>query len=71
MTFNAFTLTIDAPNSVSAVGDYIFLVSIWKVTLTIEAPCAPGYLKGLDVQGYLGVHVDEYVTAIFDFESDE
>ncbi len=62
---------IDAPNLVSIVGDYTFLVNNWEVTVIILARCEAGYLRGLDVQGFLSVRVDESVTTYFDFDHDE
>ena len=60
-------LVIDAPNKVSVVGQYSFYLSIWKVTLTVEAPCDSTYLQGLKEAGHVNVQLDESVTLLVQF----
>ena len=44
---NSSFLVIDAPNDVNVPGKYHFFLSIWEVTLLVEAPCSANYLQGL------------------------
>ena len=44
---NSSFLVIDPPNEIKIPGRYQFWISIWKVTLDIDAPCSQNYLQGM------------------------
>jgi hypothetical protein len=44
---DSFSLVVDPPNEIFVTGKYQFWISIWAVTLEIDAPCHANYLQGL------------------------
>ena len=55
---NSSSLVIAPPNEVTVPGKYKFFISIWAVTLEIDAPCNANSLHGLRKQGHVAVYID-------------
>ena len=64
-------LVIDAPNDINIPGNYTFWVSIWEVTLQVEAPCSTNLLIGPAQSGFVAVYIDELIVLVVDFEIDD
>jgi hypothetical protein len=68
---NSSSLVIDAPNDVNIPGKYQFYISIWQVTLEIDAPCSSNYLQGPQELGHVSVYIDDVVFLFVNFELDD
>ena len=52
------SLVIEPPNDINIPGKYHFFISIWAVTLEVDAPCNSNYLQGLEETGHVGIYID-------------
>ena len=58
-------LVVDAPNLVSAIKEYKFLINTWPIRLFVRPPCNIENIQGLDDDGSVTVRVDDETTLIF------
>jgi len=61
---------ITAPNDISVVGNYTFLLNDWQVRLAVEAPCNSSYFVELQEQNQLTVYLGQKATLTVDHHKD-
>ena len=62
---NTNELVVNAPNLVSAIKEYKFLVNTWTIRLFLRPPCNIKNIQGLDDDGSVTVRLDDEATLIF------
>jgi len=59
-----YQLQVTAPNMLSSVGEHVFQINDWLVSVHIEAPCSTKNIQGLDDDGSLTMLLDDEVTLV-------
>ena len=62
-------MVIDAPDEISVVGEYHFLLNDWAMKLEIAAPCNSTFINGVE-KNVVRVDLDDEVTLTLQYEDD-
>ena len=63
-------MVVAPPNQLSAVGEYLYYINNWLVSLKVNAPCSTKNIQGLDGIGSLNIRLDDEKELIPELEHD-
>ena len=63
-------MVVEPPNKLAVVGEYLYFINNWLVSLKVTAPCSTKNIQGLDEEGSLNIRLDDEKTLVPELELD-